>query len=113
MKKILIFLLAFAMLLLAACGKPAEETTEVTETAETVETAETAEPAKFETAKTFIGKDIAELLTAIGQPRDSMYADSCLGEGDDGELYYDGFTVYTYRPSAEQETVYDVMENME
>ena len=34
---------------------------------------------------------------AIGEPVSSDYAPSCLGEGEDGNLYYDGFTVYTYR----------------
>ena len=30
---------------------------------------------------------------------------SCLGEGEDGNLYYDGFTVYTYRDVDGSETV--------
>ena len=30
-------------------------------------------------------------------PEYSDYAQSCLGTGEDGNLYYDGFTVYTYR----------------
>ena len=51
----------------------------------------------LELAKTFIGKTTAELFEAIGAPQESDYASSCLGPGDDGNLYYDGFTVYTYR----------------
>ena len=38
-----------------------------------------------------------ETMAAIGEPVSSDYAPSCLGEGEDGNLYYDGFTVYTYR----------------
>ena len=62
---------------------------------------ETPEPAPvnetLETAKTFVGKTTVELYAAIGAPPESDYAPSCLGPGEDGNLYYDGFTVYTYR----------------
>ncbi len=63
---------------------------------------ETDEPAPpvnemLETAKTFIGKTTPELFDAIGTPDSSDYAPSCLGPGEDGNLYYDSFTVYTYR----------------
>ena len=37
------------------------------------------------------------LIQAIGAPVSTDYAPSCLGDGEDGNLYYDGFTVYTYR----------------
>ena len=58
-----------------------------------------AEPVneQFETAKLLIGKTTKELFEAIGMPEYSDYAQSCLGTGEDGNLYYDGFTVYTYR----------------
>ena len=46
-----------------------------------------------------------ELIAAIGEPNSSDYAPSCLGEGEDGNLYYDGFTVYTYRDTSGAETV--------
>lgn len=46
-----------------------------------------------------------DLIAAIGEPESSDYAPSCLGEGEDGNLYYDGFTVYTYRDTDGQETV--------
>jgi hypothetical protein len=63
--------------------------------------AETEEPAPIdemlETAKTFIGKTTPELFEAIGKPESSDYAPSCLGPGEDGNLYYENFTVYTYR----------------
>ena len=64
----------------------------------------------YETAKSMIDGDVQPLIDAIGAPNDSMYASSCLGDGEDGELYYDGFTVYTYRDVDGTETVYDVMQ---
>ena len=53
-----------------------------------------------------------QLLRAcgIGKPNNESYASSCLGDGEDGELSYDGFTVYTYRAPDGAETVYDVIE---
>ena len=42
-----------------------------------------------------------------GRPDDALYAPSCMGDGDDGELYYSGFTVVTYR-EGDSETVVDV-----
>ena len=65
----------------------------------------------FAKATELIGSDVEALYEAIGRPDDVMYASSCLGEGEDGELYYDGFTVYTYRDTDGSESVYDVMEN--
>ena len=58
-------------------------------------------------AKDMIGKDVAELIAAIGEPISSSYAPSCLGSGEDGEYIYDGFTVYTYK-EGETETVRSV-----
>ena len=54
-----------------------------------------------------IGKSVDELYAAIGYPNDSLYAPSCMGDGDDGELYYSWFTVITYREGG-VETVVDV-----
>ena len=62
-------------------------------------------------AQNCIGKSVAELYEAIGEPpQGSDYAPSCLnpGKGEDGELYYDGFTVATYR-EGDTETVRDVV----
>lgn len=58
-------------------------------------------------AASLIGEDISVLYDAIGYPQSSDYAPSCLGDGDDGNLYYDGFIVYTYREGG-SETVYYV-----
>lgn len=64
--------------------------------------------AKFAAAKALIQKSVEELYAAIGEPNDSSYAPSCIGAtGEDGELYYDGFTVATYRNDG-KEIVWDV-----
>lgn len=54
-----------------------------------------------------IGEKVDALYAAIGEPASFDYASSCLGPGEDGELHYDGFVVYTYRESGE-EVVKDV-----
>lgn len=119
MKKALIMLLCAALALsLAACGEaepdPTAQATEPAATepaaAETDDTEPAAEPSEsgaslLETAKTFEGAPLADLIAAIGEPESSDYAPSCLGEGEDGNLYYDGFTVYTYRDTDGEETV--------
>ena len=48
-------------------------------------------------ARKYIGSTVGSLTSAIGKPNSSDYAPSCLGDGEDGELFYNGFTVYTYR----------------
>ena len=48
-------------------------------------------------AEAFVDRDVAELYEAVGYPVSSNYESSCLGPGQDGELVYDGFTVYTYK----------------
>ena len=89
MKKIVrrsICLLALALsLLLCACGEKKNA---------------------FETAQQMIGENLTALTDAIGKPNNESYASSCLGDGEDGELSYDGFTVYTYRENG-VETIVD------
>lgn len=63
----------------------------------------------LETAQGLIGSPVSSLTEAIGEPKNESYASSCLGDGEDGELSYDGFTVYTYRAPDGTETVYDVL----
>lgn len=127
-------LAAVLLLVLTACGAqqtPAQEQPEKeTPAVETVQTEkapeQTSEPEKeesapaeeapiddslFAQAAALIDSNVEELYDTIGYPVDVMYADSCLGEGEDGELYYDGFTVYTYRDPEDVEIIYDVMEN--
>ena len=125
MKKLTCLLLALTLLLgLAACG---EEPAEVTEEpaaesaepavepsaapeaseapAEESEAPAEEEPSPLEAAKAFEGAPLEDLIAAVGEPLSSDYAPSCLGEGEDGNLYYDGFTVYTYRDTSGAETV--------
>ena len=125
MKKLTCLLLALTLLFgLAACG---EEPAEVTEEpaaesaepaaepsaapeaseapAEESEAPAEEEPSPLEAAKAFEGAPLEDLIAAIGEPLSSDYAPSCLGEGEDGNLYYDGFTVYTYRDVDGSETV--------
>ena len=47
-----------------------------------------------------------KLYAAIGEPNSSDYVSSCIGDGEDGLLYYKGFTVTTYRENG-KETVQD------
>ena len=69
-----------------------------------------AEPSDLEKAEACVDKSVEELYAAVGEPISSDYASSCLGSGDDGELHYDGFTVYTYR-EGDSETVQTVLPN--
>lgn len=71
------------------------------------EPASAVDEAKLEAARACIKEDVSTLFDAIGEPMDSSYAPSCLGPGEDGELYYEGFTVATYR-EGEKEIVWDV-----
>lgn len=89
----------------------AEESESVTSNAVTSEPAKEETPvvktASKETASQYIGQSVSALVAAIGQPKNKTYASSCIGDGEDGEWYYDGFTVYTYRENG-TETVEDV-----
>jgi len=58
-------------------------------------------------AQELIGKSADELIAALGEPLERNYGPSCLGDGEDGELVYEGFSVFTYR-EGEKETVKDV-----
>lgn len=63
----------------------------------------------FELAKRYVDKPLSELQAEIGEPVSSSYVSSCLiPGGEDGELHYDGFTVYTVK-SGDSETVQDVL----
>lgn len=129
MKKALFLLLCFVLLLsLCACGgkeEPKSPTAAQTPTASAT-TADTETPATdapqdtdateasqnasedpVEIARGMIDQPIEDLYARIGQPENSDYAPSCMGDGEDGMLFYDGFIVYTYR-EGDTETVYDV-----
>ena len=140
MKKILILLLAFVFtgLLLTACGSEKHETTVVVETpapvTETEKPApteevqiepdtpnETAQPEdtgldneKYQTALGLIGETVEELYEAIGWPEFQDYGPSCLGEpgSEDGQLDYEGFSVFTLVENG-VETIVDVLRDDE
>ncbi len=57
-------------------------------------------------AEGYIDRDVEELYAAIGKPDSSDYAPSCLGEGGDGNLYYGGFIVHTYREDGMETVIY-------
>lgn len=127
MKKLIALLMAVCMLLaLCACGKtdkpndppqeedpiavdsqPAEDPTEKT-TEPAVTDPEPTEPQKsaLELAEECIDLPVEDLYSLIGEPDSADYAPSCLnpGVGEDGNLYYEGFIVYTYR-EGDTETV--------
>lgn len=58
-------------------------------------------------AQSYVGRSVGSLISAIGSPNSRSYAPSCMGEGEDGQLKYSGFTVYTYRENG-KETVQSV-----
>lgn len=63
------------------------------------------------TAFDLMGKDVSELIKAIGEPKSSEYTASCIAPGsgaEDGLLYYDDFTVATLRYPNGQETIMGV-----
>ena len=117
-KTVWIVMLLLAALSLTACGadktEPAAEVVvEEAPAAEEVQIEEPTEevPAELtgaELAKTFIDGDYALLVEALGEPVEASYETSCMGDGDDGILTYDGFTVYTYLDTDGTETVLDV-----
>ncbi len=141
MKKFaLLLILIIAVLLMAACGSEKHEPTVVVETpAPAVETAmpektpevqaatpepepaETAQPEdtgadeeKYQIALGLVGETVEELYDAIGWPEYSDYGPSCLGEpgSEDGQLDYDGFSVFTLVENG-VETIVDVLKDGE
>lgn len=82
---------------------PADEDTAPSETEAPAKTPEEL----LAIAADYIGKPVDELIAAIGEPENRDYGPSCMGDGEDGSLYYGGFIVYTYRENGE-ETVQDV-----
>lgn len=113
MKKLIsIILLCATAVLLCACGSAAPDKSSSggsavppmqtaagsdTQAAADAPEEKAAENEQKIIAESYIGKEVSELIAAIGEPESSSYASSCLGSGEDGELVYNGFTVYTYK----------------
>ena len=122
MKKMIALLLAVLMMAtLCACGNeqpqetqppvsqqdptngPAQQETEPVEEQPT-----DPEKTPFQLAEECIDKPLADLIALVGEPNSADYAPSCLnpGVGEDGNLYYDGFVVYTYREGSSETVQY-------
>ena len=108
-KRVFALLLCFT-LPQSACGQGREEIPEpvptVTATPAPTPTP-TPEPEPPADPYAYIGSDINSFYAAFGYPNSSEYGPSCMGPGEDGLLYYSGFTVYTYRVDG-VETIQDV-----
>ena len=122
-KTVFCVILVLVLVLLAACGSEAPlpspapaaevEAPPVPPAPSASSSPESPVPdeAAADAARACIGEDVAVLFEAIGEPKDSSYAPSCLKPGgEDGELYYDGFTVATIR-EGDKEIVWDVNVN--
>lgn len=86
-----------------------QATTTATETTQEEQTTEESSEASKDLkalAESCIDKSVEELFALIGEPNSSDYAPSCAGEegAEDGNLYYDGFIVYTLK-QGDSETV--------
>ena len=113
MKKLIsIILLCATAVLLCACGSAAPDKSSSggsavppmqtasgsnTQAAADAPEEKAAENEQKIIAESYIGKEVSELYDAIGEPGSVSYASSCLDSGEDGELVYNGFTVYTYK----------------
>ena len=126
MKKLTAILLCVLLLLaLAGCGKTetpaptAEPTAEPSEAPAATETlAPTQAPAEeapdvtatVEAIREMIGQPVQDLYDFIGEPTGGTdYGPSCLVTGgQDGQLFYEGFCVYTIVQPDGAESIYDV-----
>lgn len=56
----------------------------------------------------YVGVDINTFYSVFGYPSSSDYGPSCMGDGEDGLLYYGDYVVVTYRDPSGSETVLSV-----
>lgn len=116
MKKLICLTLILMLALCACAPQSSNETTANTTEGTSATTGSTAasDPSVGNTtsaadqlkalAESCIDKSVQELYALIGEPESAEYVTSCLGPGEDGNLFYDGFIVYTYR-EGDTETV--------
>lgn len=130
MKKTVIFLLCLSLMLaLAACGgapapesapteapaaAPVQETAAPEQEAAPAPEAESEDASENDPAATveqvlaMQGQSVDDLIEWLGEPLSREYSSSCLVDGgQDGQLRYEGFTVYTLVQPDGTETVYD------
>lgn len=111
MKKILVILLIMA-LVLCGCGKEKEAPAEapaanapaqvnsiddLLEDADPVEKVQEEDYASLTNAllEEFENRPFSEFVEKYGEPLKSEITDSCLGNGGEGNYYYEHYTVYT------------------
>lgn len=111
MKKIVLCLLCLALLAgLCACGDsapaPAPGAAPVMQAelpgVQSAGEAETGEEdaalaETLEKINALKDQDVAKVYELVGEPQSAEYAPSCLGPGEDGQLQYEGFLVFTYK----------------
>lgn len=124
-KLVSIFLCTVVVLSLSACAQdpqgqtgpvdtqPSTEATQPSQTESqpgesTEATTDTTAADLKALAESCIDKTVEELIALIGEPESSEYAPSCLnpGVGEDGNLFYADFTVYTYREGDKEVVTY-------
>ena len=132
-KTITILLCALLVLSLAGCGGAKAESAEPTAAPAAAETPAATEapavtvapdasvtPAESDTCDVsalveqilaMVGQPVEDLYDLVGQPTGNVdYTSSCLVTGGkDGQLEYDGFTVYTLVQPDGTETIYDCL----
>ena len=124
MKKIVSILICAVLLMsLWACGEDTQGQTEpqntqasgnVTQPSQTESQPDESTEATAEStaadlkalAESCIDKTVEELYALIGEPESAEYAPSCLGDGEDGNLNYEDFTVYTYKENGKEVVTY-------
>ena len=100
----------------ASTTQKSASTTQKTQT----QTQKAQQPAQEQTASTekktgtkadaegYTGKSLSDYTSQYGQPDSSSYSSSCLGDGQDGEHHYNGYTVYTYKDENGEEKIQGV-----
>lgn len=56
----------------------------------------------------YLGVDVNTFYSVFGYPNGADYGPSCMGDGEDGLLYYNDYVVVTFRDANGNETVLSV-----